>query len=226
MATNRLYKFREDVLKGAQQIYAKGLVENGEGNISIRINKNEIFVTPTSVNYDQLTPESFIHMDLDGNVLDGSRMPSTEVKLHLAIYRARPKVKSVIHDHSTYATILSVLRKSIPIIMEQQIIFLGGEIKCTEITEAHTEEMGPSAIKALDINNAAILANHGAVVCGKSVEHAVRFAVLLEKIAKVYWGSLKIGNPLEIPEENTKEHYKLFYQLNSSCPRSMLKKNE
>ena len=100
--------------------------------------------------------------------------------MHLAVYKSRPKVKCVIHNHSSYVTMLSVLRKNIPVIMEQQIIFLGGEITCSEITEAHTEEMGPSALKALGLNNAAILANHGAIICGKSVEHAVRFAIILE----------------------------------------------
>jgi len=198
---DKLKELQKEVVKGAQTIYAKGLVENGEGNVSIRINKNEIVCTPTSTNYDRLTPEKIIHMDLDGNVIGSKGLASTEVKMHIAVYRDRPKVRCVIHNHSTYATILSVLRKNIPIIMEQQVIMLGGEIKCSKITEAHTDEMGTSAIEALGMNNAAILANHGTIICGKSQDHAVRFASILEKLAKIYWVFYKLKNLLKFQKK-------------------------
>ena len=223
METDKISELRKEVVRGAQEIYSKGLVEDGEGNVSVRINKNEILVTPTSTKYNLLSPELIVHMDLEGNVLGSGRIPSTEVKMHLAVYKERPKVKSVIHNHSPYISMLSVLRRGIPIIMEQQLIFLGGEILCSEITEAHTEEMGPNALKALSRNNAAILANHGAIICGKSVDHAVRFAVILEKLAKIYWGALQIGDPLTIPEENLQEHEKMFKQFFASCPKKLLK---
>ena len=221
METDKLEQLRKKVVRGAQEIYNKGLVEDGEGNVSVRINKNEILTTPTSTKYKLLSPELIVHMDLDENVLGSGKIPSTEVKMHLAVYKDRPKVKCVIHTHSPYITMLSVLRRGIPIIMEQQLIFLGGEIQCTEITEAHTEEMGLSALKALGRNNAAILANHGAIICGKSVDHAVRFAVILEKLAKVYWGALQLGDPLSIPEENLEEHEKMFNGLFACYPRKM-----
>ena len=219
----KLMELRKEVVKGAQTIYAKGLVENGEGNVSVRVNKNEILITPSSNRYEDLVPEAIVHLDLDGNPINSKSIPSTETKMHLAVYKSRPKVKCVIHNHSSYVTMLSVLRKNIPVIMEQQIIFLGGEIKCSEITEAHTEEMGSSALNALNINNAAILANHGAIICGKSVEHAVRFAIILEKLAKVYWGALQVGEPLCIPEENVIEHEKMFNRLFACYPRKMRK---
>ncbi len=223
MEDNILAKKRE-VVKTAQIIHAKKLVEDGEGNISIRLSKNEILVTPTSTNYDLLTPDAIVRMDLDGNVIGSSKIPSTEVKMHLAIYKDRPKVNCVIHNHSTYVSMISVLRKNIPIIMEQQIIFLGGEITCTSITEAHTAEMGEVAINALGINNAAILANHGAVICAKSTDHAIRFSVLLEKMAKIYWGALQIGEPEVIPETNRHEHEKMFHTLFACYPRRLKEK--
>jgi len=224
MVDDKLQRLREEVVQGAQEVYSKGLVENGEGNFSVRVNRNEIMCTPTSTNYMDLTPEKIVHMDLDGNVLDSNAIPSTEVKMHLAIYRDRKKAKCVIHTHSTYATMLSAVRKNLPVVMEQQIIFLGGRIKCTEATEAHTEEMGDVAIKSLGKNNGAILANHGTVICGKSAEQAIRFAVILEKMAKVYWGALQIGEPLEVPEENWPEHEKMFNMLFACYPRRLKKK--
>ncbi|NVM43533.1 MAG: class II aldolase/adducin family protein [Candidatus Lokiarchaeota archaeon] len=223
MAIDKLEQLRKTVVRGAQEIYSKGLVEDGEGNVSVRINKNEILVTPTSTKYNMLSPELIVHMDLEGNIIGSGKIPSTEVKMHIAVYKDRPKVKCVIHNHSPYISMLSVLRKGIPIIMEQQMIFLGGEIHCTEITEAHTEEMGTSALKALDRNNAAILANHGAIICGKSLDHAVRFSVILEKMAKVYWGALQIGDPLRVPNENLEEHEKMFNSLFACYPKRLRK---
>ena len=223
MAIDKLEQLRKTVVRGAQEIYSKGLVEDGEGNVSVRINKNEILVTPTSTKYNMLSPELIVHMDLEGNVIGSGKIPSTEVKMHLAVYKDRPKVKCVIHNHSSYISMLSVLRKGIPIIMEQQVIFLGGEIHCTEITEAHTEEMGASALKALDRNNAAVLANHGAIICGKSLDHAVRFSVVLEKMAKVYWGALQIGDPLTVPKENLEKHEKMFNSLFACYPKRLRK---
>ncbi len=223
MVIDKLEQLRKTVVRGAQEIYSKGLVEDGEGNVSVRINKNEILVTPTSTKYNMLSPELIVHMDLEGNVIGSGKIPSTEVKMHIAVYKDRPKVKCVIHNHSPYISMLSVLRKGIPIIMEQQMIFLGGEIYCTEITEAHTEEMGASALKALDRNNAAVLANHGAIICGKSLDQAVRFSVVLEKMAKVYWGALQIGDPLTVPNENLEEHEKMFNSLFACYPRRLRK---
>ncbi|NVM18954.1 MAG: class II aldolase/adducin family protein [Candidatus Lokiarchaeota archaeon] len=223
METDKLEQHRKTVVRGAQEIYSKGLVEDGEGNVSVRINKNEILVTPTSTKYNLLNPELIVHMDLDGNVIGSGKIPSTEVKMHLAVYKDRPKVKCVIHNHSPYVSMLSVLRKSIPILMEQQLIFLGGKILCTEITKAHTDEMGTSALKALGRNNAAILANHGAIICGKSLDHTVRFSVVLEKMAKVYWGALQIGEPLPIPEKNLEEHEKMFNSLFACYPKRLRK---
>lgn len=223
MAEDKLYQLREDVVKAAQEIYAKGLVENGEGNVSIRVNKNEIVVTPTSTNYSDLTPEKIVHMDLDGNIIGSKAIPSTEVKMHLAIYKDRPKARCVIHTHSTYVSMLSALRTDLLVLMEQQIIFLGGKINCTKSTEAHTEEMGAVAIEALDKNNVAILANHGAVICGKSADHAVRFAVIFEKMAKVYWGASQLGKPLEVPQEHWHEHERMFESLFACYPRRLRK---
>ena len=221
---NKEEEIRLEVVKAAKAIYNKGLVDYAEGNVSIRFGeKEEFFITPSFNNYKTLIEDEIVYINFNGEILSIGKLPSTEVKMHLAVYKDRPKVKCVIHNHSSYISMLSVLRRGIPIIMEQQLIFLGGEIRCTDITEAHTEEMGSSALKALGRNNAAILANHGAIICGKSLDHAVRFAVVLEKLAKVYWGALQIGEPLSIPEKNLAEHEKMFNGLFACYPKRLRK---
>lgn len=200
-------EIREGVNKAAHAIFNKGLVEAGEGNVSMRFGrKEEFFITPSFNQYDSLQKDEIVHMNFEGEALSSGKLPSTEAKMHTAIYKARKKVGAVIHTHSPYATMLSIVRKGIPIIMEEQVIFLGGSIDLSQFGKAHTDEISNAALDALGIKNAALLANHGVIVCGRSVDHCVKFTELVEKLAKMYWGALQIGKPYTIPEE----HYKRF----------------
>ncbi|TXT53997.1 MAG: L-fuculose phosphate aldolase [Promethearchaeota archaeon] len=215
---------REDVVKAAKAIFNKGLVEAGEGNVSVRNgNKEEFFITPSFNQYVDLKPEDVVHMNFEGEALSTGKLPSTEAKMHTAIYKGRKKVNGVIHIHSTYATMLSVLRKAIPIIMEEQVVFLGGSVNISSYGEAHTEDLGQVALDALGFKNGALLANHGAIVCGRSIDHAVKFAELLEKIAKIYWGTLQVGEPYILDKENLDKFKTLFKRLFANAPRSLLK---
>ncbi|MDX1797507.1 MAG: class II aldolase/adducin family protein, partial [Candidatus Lokiarchaeia archaeon] len=186
--------------------------------------KEEFFITPSFNQYDTLKKDEIVYLDFEGNLLSAGKLPSTEAKMHIAIYKSRPKVQAVIHTHSPFATMLSIVGKGIPIIMEEMYAFLGGSVDISEYGEAHTKEIGEVALKALGIKNAALLANHGVIVCGKSLDHAVKFAELVEKLAKMYWGALQIGKPNIISEENLDRFQKIFDSLFANYPRSMRKK--
>jgi len=224
MEQDKIKELRNSVVEAAKSIFSKGLVENNEGNVSIRVGKNEEYlITPTANQYDTLTEDQIVHMAFDGTPLSSGKLPSSEAKLHTAIFKSRPKVQCVIHTHSTFATMLSVVRKGIPIIMEEQIIYLGGSIDVSNYGEAHTDDIGDVALKALSYKNGAILANHGVIVCGKSASNAVKNAELVEKFAKIYWGSLLVGEPHLLIEENLERFHKMFQQLFANCPRKLLK---
>jgi len=220
MVIDKELKLRNEVVDGAKKIYKKGLNDNNEGNISVRNGKKEeLFITPSANQYETLTVDQITHVDFEGNLIGKGKLPSTETKLHIAIYKARPRVKCVIHTHSPYATMLSIVRKHIPIIMEEQVVFLGGSIDLAPYGEAHTEEVGEVALKALNNKNAALLSNHGVVVCGKSVINTVKYAELVEKLAYLYWGSLQVGNPIILDNENLEKFYEMHYRLFSNCPK-------
>ncbi len=225
MTLNKEDQLRMEVVKGAKAIFAKGLVESGEGNVSVRNGKKEeLFITPSFNQYDTLKKDEIVHLNFEGTPLSAGKLPSTEAKMHTAIYKSRPKVQAVIHTHSPFATMLSIVRKSIPIIMEEMFIFLGGSVDVSEFGEAHTIEIGEVALKALGIKNAALLGNHGVIVCGKSLDHAVKFAELVEKLAKMYWGALQIGKPNIINQEHLERFQKLFESLFANYPRNISKK--
>ncbi|MFW9826969.1 MAG: class II aldolase/adducin family protein [Candidatus Thorarchaeota archaeon] len=220
MVINKEDQFRTEVVRGAKSIFVKGLVEAGEGNVSVRNGrKEEFFITPSFNQYETLKPNEIVHLNFEGVALSTGKLPSTEAKMHIAIYKSRPKVQAVIHTHSPFATMLSIVRKGIPIIMEEMYIFLGGSVDVSEFGEAHTTEIGDVALKALGIKNAALLANHGVIVCGKSLDHSIKFAELVEKLAKIYWGSLQIGNPNIISNKHLERFQKLFESLFANFPR-------
>ncbi|MBY9006622.1 MAG: class II aldolase/adducin family protein [Candidatus Lokiarchaeota archaeon] len=206
-----------EIVKLAKLIYEKGLIDAWEGNISIRNEeKEEFFITPSQNNYINLTEDKIVHMDLQGRIISKGKKPSSESKMHSLIYRNRIKVHCIIHTHSLYSTLLSIVHKKIPIIMEEQIILLGGSIDISEFKVAHTEEIGNAALIALGNKNAALLANHGTIVCGKTVEHAIKFAELTEKLAKIYWGALQIGEPHILLEKDYKDFIEDFKKNFSS----------
>ncbi|MFX0038621.1 MAG: class II aldolase/adducin family protein [Promethearchaeota archaeon] len=222
MAFNKEDQIRVEVVKGAKAIFSKGLVEAGEGNVSVRNGKKEeFFITPSFNQYDTLKEDEIVHLNFDGTPLSAGKLPSTEAKMHIAIYKSRPKVQAVIHTHSPFATMLSIVGKGIPIIMEEMYAFLGGSVDLSEFGKAQTGQIGEVALKALGIKNAALLANHGVIVCGKSLDHAIKFAELVEKLAKIYWGALQIGEPNIISEEHLERFQKIFNSLFANYPRSM-----
>ena len=220
MATDKELKLRNEVVNGAKKTYDRGLNDNNEGNVSVRNGrKEELFITPTANQYDSLTVDQITHVDFEGNLIGKGKLPSTETKLHVAIYKARPKVKCVIHTHSPYATMLSIVRKNVPIIMEEQVVFLGGSIDLAPYGEAHTEEVGQVALKALGNKNAALLSNHGVIVCGKSVINTVKYAELVEKLAYVYWGALQVGDPFVLDNQNLEKFHEMHSRLFSNIPK-------
>lgn len=191
-----------ELVDGARSIHGRGLVETGEGNLSIRVpGKDEMLITPTYNRYDAMTVNDVVHLAFDGSQLGQGRRPSTEYRLHVAVYRSRPKAFCVVHTHSPYATMLAVARKDIPILLEEMVIFLGGPVGVSEFGPAHTDDIGDRALRALGSNNAALLANHGVLACGRTKEQAVKAAELVEKMARIYWGAYQIGRPMTIAQQ-------------------------
>ncbi|MCP8322616.1 MAG: class II aldolase/adducin family protein [Candidatus Methylarchaceae archaeon HK02M2] len=208
-----LDNLRMELVNGAKAIFSKGLVDVGEGNVSVRIpKKQELLITPTFNLYETMKKEDVVHLKFDGTQLSKGKRASSEYRLHVAIYKARPKAQCVIHTHSPYATMLSVARIKIPILLEEMVVFLGGEVNVSEFGRAHTDEMGEKPLMALSTTNAVLLANHGVLVCGRTVEHAIKMAELVEKMAKIFWGSSQIGEPVNISKEASR--FKKIFDLN------------
>ena len=204
---------KEALVMAAKEIYKRGLVQDGEGNLSIRIpGKDEMIITPTADIYMQLTKEDLVHINFDGTVISGNRKPSSEYKLHVAVYKHRKNAGCVIHTHSPYAMAFSIARKGIPVIIEEMVPLIGGDIRVADFAPAGSKEIGENAVKAMEGRNAVLLANHGAVVTARNILYGIKTAELVEKIAKVYYISSRIGKP-QIIGKKEQERFKKMFEL-------------
>lgn len=194
---------KEKLIKAAKKIYEKDLVEEGEGNLSVRIpDKKEMFITPTYNSYQGLRKEDIVRIKFDGEKIEGERDPSSEYLLHSEVYEKRARVNCLIHTHSIYASVLSVLRVKIPVIFEEMLIFLGGSIEVSEYGQANTRELADNALEAMGRKNAVLMSNHGVLACSRNLEDGVKIASLVEKMARIQWGTMQKGPVNKIPKDS------------------------
>ena len=159
------YEIKQQICEIGKRIYDKGMVASNDGNISVKISDNEFLCTPTGVSKGFMTPEYICKVDANGKVIQANAgfRPSSEIKMHMRVYKERPDVKSVVHAHPLYATSFAIA--GIPLtepIMPEAVIALG----CVPIAEygtPSTEEIPDAVSKHLQYYDAVLLANHGAL---------------------------------------------------------------
>ena len=212
-----IQKLKQELVKVCAEIYKQNLVILGEGNISIRIpEKNEMIITPAGNDYTDLQPDKMVHMELDDTVFENQSKPSSEFRMHRSIYLKRPKAQCIIHTHSPFASTLAVLHQNLPVIVEEMAIFLGGSVTCTNYCPAGSEELPIKILRTMKEQNAVIIANHGVVVVGKTYDYCIKIAVIVEKMAQIYLGALKVGKVKIIPLESQTAFIKIFYEKYST----------
>jgi L-fuculose-phosphate aldolase len=184
---------REAVLATAKRMLAAGLVEGTSGNISGRLPDGLVCLTPSSVAYDTMALDDLVVVDLDGTVVEGTRPPTTEKDLHLAALRRYPELGAVIHSHAVYATMFALAHEPIPAVIEEVVVYLGGDVPCCDYRGTGTAELGDEVAARLADRGAALLANHGLVTCASSPDKALHNAALAERTAKIVWGARAMG---------------------------------
>jgi L-fuculose-phosphate aldolase len=175
------------------------------GNVSVRV-KEGFIITPSRIAYDVLAPGDFVTLDIEGTVLSGHRLPSSETETHRAIYRIRPDVDVVIHSHSPYASAVSCLHWSIPPIVEDMAQVVGGKVNCARYAPGGDHIKVARAVAAsIGQVNAVLLANHGVVTCGRDLDEAFVTAQILEKAALMLLLASAVKKPYSIPAHYVKE---------------------
>ncbi len=191
------------VLAAAKSMLRKGLVEGTAGNISARQEDGTIVITPSSVDYGDMTLDDLVVIDLDGATLNAAegRSASSEKLLHLACYKAFDDVGSVIHSHPVYATMFAITHQDIPSCIDEFSIYVGGQVRCTRYAASGTADVGAEAVEALQGRGAALIANHGMVAVGPNPDKALHITALVERSAQIVYGARALGEVVPLPEK-------------------------
>ena len=184
------YEIKKEMCEIGRRVYNRGMVAANDGNFSVKLNDHEFLCTPTGVSKGFMTPEYICKVDENGNVLQANKgfRPSSEIKMHMRVYRERPDVQSVVHAHPLYATTFAIA--GIPL----------------------TQPIMPEE-KYLPYFDAVLLENHGALAYSDSLLSAYHKMESLEFYARLLWQSMQIGGPQELNEEQVQRLYELRRQM-------------
>ena len=213
-------ELRQSIIDHCIRMNASGLNQGTSGNISVRAS-DMMLITPSATPYEKLRPQDIAAMPIDHDYgsWEGPLKPSTEWPFHLDIMRARPEVGAVVHTHSTFATILSIARKEIPACHYMIAAFGGSNIRCASFARYGTKELSEAAVEALEGRKACLLANHGMITLGPTLDKAMWLAVELETLAKQYYHSLLIGGPILLSDAEIAETMKGFASYGLQDPK-------
>lgn len=180
------------IAEGCRALAAQNLVVGTAGNVSSRAG-NSIAITATGASFDTLTPAEVVVVDMEGSIIAGNLEPTSEIELHLALYRAFD-VGAIVHTHAPNAIAVGLIADELPCI-HYQMLLLGGSVRVAPYATFGTVELADNVRIALSGRTAALMANHGAVTYGRDLEAALESTMLLEWACGIYLQAAAVGKP-------------------------------
>ena len=184
----------QQVIDTCYAMNAGGINQGPAGNVSIRF-EDGFLITPSGVVYDKLVPNDIVYVRMDG-VAKSPLEPSSEWRMHLDIYAARPEAGAVIHAHSTFATALSCLRKDIPAFHYMVAVAGGMDIRCSNYALFGSQDLSDTMMMALKDRRACLLGTHGMICFHDNLNKTLWLAIEVETLAKQYWHACQVGEPV------------------------------
>lgn len=189
---------KRDICEIGRRMYESGFVAANDGNISVRIAEDRIVVTPTLVSKGFMKPSMLATVDLDGRVVRGRMKPSSELKMHLAVYRAKPEIRAVVHAHPASATGFAVAGRALDRAYMPELLVNLGAVPLAPYATPSTEEVPQSIEGLVESHGAALLANHGVIAWGRDLYEAYSRLETVELYAKILIAALAVGEPQPI----------------------------
>lgn len=204
-------EIKKEMCEIGRRVYDRGMVASNDGNFSVKLSDNEFLCTPTGVSKGFMTPEYICKVDAEGNVLEANEgfRPSSEVKMHMRVYKERPDVNAVVHAHPMYATTFAIA--GIPLmepIMPEAVIALGG-VPLAKYGTPSTVEVPDSIMPYLQKYDAVLLENHGALTYSDTLLNAYHKMESLEFYARLMYQAKMIGGPQILDEKRVEELYEI-----------------
>ncbi len=192
---------KAQVLWVAKEMLRTNLVEGTAGNLSARLPDGNAVLTPSSLDYMEMTLDDLVVCDLDGNVLEGTRGPTTEKALHLTALRDHDNIDATMHCHAKFATMFALTRTPIPAVIEEFDVFVGGDVEVADYRTTGTDELAEEVASRVGSKAAVLMANHGLFAVGKTPKDVLHIASLIERTAEIVWGARALGTVVPLPEE-------------------------
>ncbi|MEA2468816.1 MAG: L-fuculose-phosphate aldolase [Thermoleophilaceae bacterium] len=190
---------RRALADACRRLASEGLVIGTAGNLSVRAG-DRVVVTPTGCVLSEVSPDDMAVVDLDGGVQDGGPAPTSELGLHLGVYRRFDWSGGVVHTHSPMATALGCVLDELPPI-HYQMLALGGAVRVAPYATFGSDELHDHVLAALEGHTAALMQNHGTLTCGTGLDSAVEATLLLEWACSLYWHASQVGEPSVLSDE-------------------------
>ena len=201
---------KREIIKAGLALKEYKLISLSGGNVSMRMPRNHILVTPSGMAYDGMVEDDVIVMDLDENIIEGERRPSVDSIALVHIYKHMDRVNAIIHTHQVYATAIGMLFDVVPKAVTTLANACAGVVKVAPFSSAASLQMGIEAVEHLGDANAVILKNHGVITVGSSLKQALYAAVYMEDAVKTYFVAKAAGNPEILTDEQYQEAIEVF----------------
>jgi L-fuculose-phosphate aldolase len=215
-----LQALKEEICDIGRRIYNKGFAAGNDGNISYRLGENEVLCTPTMICKGFIKPDDLCIVDMEGNQINGLKPRTSEVRLHLAIMKERSDVKAVVHCHPPHATAFAVAREAIPQCVLPEIEVFLGDVPITQYETPGNWEFANTIRPFVQKANVAILANHGTVSWGTTVEKTYWWTEILDAYCRILMLARDLGNITYFNEDKQRELLALKQQWGFSDPRN------
>jgi L-ribulose-5-phosphate 4-epimerase len=204
-------KIKLEVLNSATSLSDHGYLgrTSSGGNISARFQDEEVLaITPSGRPYPQMAVDDICVIDYDGRPIEGRRSPSIEAAMHIAVYKRRPDVKAVIHTHQTFASVLSVINRSIPALFDETLVEIGSLVEVIPYAFSGSFELVKNVVSKLGNEcHCYLIQNHGALCLGADMDRAVRNSELLENAARIYYYALTTGREITTLPPAAADHF-------------------
>jgi L-fuculose-phosphate aldolase len=184
---------RRDIVDCCRRVYQKGYVASNDGNLSVRVGPDHVICTPRGRNKGSLQPDDLVDINMQGIVLNGNGLPSTEIPMHLAIYNTRNDAAAVVHAHPIYATGFATSGMDLSGCVAPEIITTLGSIPLAAYGTPSTEELPRTVVDVMQNADACLMANHGVVTCGKDIFDAYYKLERVEHYAHILFVSRMLG---------------------------------
>jgi L-fuculose-phosphate aldolase len=211
-ATGTNLDIKEEFLAVAKEMLESGLVHGTAGNMAARLPDGNVVLTPSSLDYRLMTLDDLVVCDLDGNVVEGTRGPTSEKSLHLSALGRHPDVGATMHCHAKYCTMFALTRKAIPAVIEEVLVYLGGDVPVAEYCTTGSVELADEVSRHLADRAAVLMANHGLFVVAPTPQRSLELAQLVELTAEIVWGAMVLGEIVPLPEQIV-EQFSSYYRM-------------